>query len=43
MKFPGFSTFDVEIKPADLQAYAVIGKELGLLRKDVDGARLIAK
>ena len=43
VKFPGFSTFDVEIKPADLQAYAVIGKELGLLRKDVDGARLIAK
>ncbi len=43
VKFPGFSTFDVEIKPADLQAYAAIGKELGLLRKDVDGARLIAK
>jgi NitT/TauT family transport system substrate-binding protein len=43
VKFPGFSTFDVEIKPADLQAYAVIGKELGLLRKDVDAARLIAK
>ena len=43
VKFPGFSSFDVEIKPADLQAYAAIGKELGLLRKDVDAARLIAK
>lgn len=43
VKFPGFSSFDVEIQPADLQAYAVIGKDLGLLRKDVDAARLIAK
>lgn len=43
VKFPGFSSFDVEIKPEDLQAYAAIGKELGLLRKDVDAARLIAK
>jgi NitT/TauT family transport system substrate-binding protein len=43
VKFPGFSSFDVEIKPADLQAYAAIGKELGLLRKDVDAAHLIAK
>jgi NitT/TauT family transport system substrate-binding protein len=43
VKFPGFSSFDVEIKPADLAAYAAIGKDLGLLRKDVDAARLIAK
>lgn len=43
VKFPGFSSFDVEIKPADLQAYAAIGKELGLLRKGVDAAHLIAK
>lgn len=43
VKFPGFSSFDIEIKPEDLQAYADIGKDLGLLRKNVDAARLIAK
>jgi NitT/TauT family transport system substrate-binding protein len=43
VKTPGFSSFDIEIKPADLADYAAIGKELGLLRKDVDAARLIAK
>lgn len=43
VKFPGFSSFDVEIKPEDLQAYADIGTDLGLLRKKVDAARLIAK
>lgn len=43
VKTPGFSSFDIEMKPADLSDYAAIGKELGLLRKDVDAARLIAK
>jgi NitT/TauT family transport system substrate-binding protein len=43
VKTPGFSSFDIEIKPADLSDYVTIGKELGLLRKDVDAARLIAK
>lgn len=43
VKFPGFSSYDVEVKPADLQIYATIGKELGMLRKDVDATRLIAK
>lgn len=43
VKFPGFSSFDIEIRPEDLQAYADIGKDLGLLRKNVDAARLIAK
>lgn len=43
VKFPGFSSFDIEIKPEDLQAYADISKDLGLLRKNVDAARLIAK
>ncbi len=43
VKTPGFSTFDIEIKPDDLAEYVAIGKELGLLRKDVDAARLIAK
>lgn len=43
VKTPGFSSFDIEIKPSDLSDYAAIGKELGLLRKDVDAARLIAK
>lgn len=43
VKTPGFSSFDIEMKPVDLSDYAAIGKELGLLRKDVDAARLIAK
>lgn len=43
VKTPGFSSFDVNIKPEDLQFYASVGKELGLLRKDVDVGRLIAK
>lgn len=43
VKTPGFASFDIEIKPADLQDYAAIGKDLGLLRKDIDAARLIAK
>jgi len=43
VKTPSFSSFDIEIKPSDLSEYVAIGKELGLLRKDVDTARLIAK
>lgn len=40
---PGFSSFAIEIQPADLDAYAKIGKQLGLLRETVDSARMIAK
>lgn len=43
VKTPGFSSFDIEIKPEDLQAYAAIGKGLGLLQRDVNTSRLIAK
>lgn len=39
---PSFASFDVEITAQDLADYAEIGKELGLLRKDVDPAALIA-
>ena len=43
VKFPGFSSFDIEIKPADLADYVSIGKDLGLLRNSIDVTRLIAK
>jgi NitT/TauT family transport system substrate-binding protein len=43
VRMPGFSSFDVEIKPVDLEAYGRIGKELGLLRENVNAARLISK
>ena len=43
VKFPGFSSFDIEIKPADLADYASIGRDLGLLRTSIDVTRLIAK
>jgi NitT/TauT family transport system substrate-binding protein len=40
---PGFSSFETEIKPADLDDYVKIGRELGFLRENVDTARLIFK
>jgi NitT/TauT family transport system substrate-binding protein len=43
VKMPGFSSFDTEIKPADLDVYAKMGKDLGLLRETVNAATLIAK
>jgi NitT/TauT family transport system substrate-binding protein len=43
VKMPGFSSFDIEIKPADLDVYAKMGKDLGLLRENVNAANLIAK
>lgn len=43
VKTRGFSSFDVSMNPEDLQFYVSVGKELGLLRKDVDATRLIAK
>ena len=43
VKFPGLSSFDIEIKPADLADYATIGKDLGLLRTSIDVTKLIAK
>jgi NitT/TauT family transport system substrate-binding protein len=43
VKMPGFSSFDIEIRPADLDIYAKMGKDLGLLRENVNAANLIAK
>lgn len=43
VKMPGFSSFDTEIKPADLDVYAKMGKDLGLLREDINAVNLIAK
>ena len=43
VKFPGFSSFDIEVMPADLAGYVSIGKDLGLLRNSIDVTRLIAK
>jgi len=43
VKMPGFSSFDTEIKPADLDVYAKMGKDLGLLRESINAVNLIAK
>jgi NitT/TauT family transport system substrate-binding protein len=43
VKVPGFSSFDTEIKPEDLDVYAKMGKDLGLLREKINAADLIAK
>lgn len=43
VKMPGFSSFDTEIKPADLDVYAKMGKDLGLLRENINAVNLIAK
>jgi NitT/TauT family transport system substrate-binding protein len=43
INLPGFSPFDVDVTVADLEDYAKIGTELGLLRQKVDAAKLIAK
>jgi NitT/TauT family transport system substrate-binding protein len=43
VKMPGFSSFDIEIKPADLDVYAKMGKDLGLLRENMNAVNLIAK
>ena len=43
VKTPGFWTFDISIKPEDLQPFVAYSKDLGLLRKDVDVGRLVAK
>jgi NitT/TauT family transport system substrate-binding protein len=43
VKMPGFSSFDIEIKPADLDVYAKMGKDLGLLRENVNAVSLIVK
>jgi NitT/TauT family transport system substrate-binding protein len=43
VKMPGFSSFDIEIKPADLDVYAKMGRDLGLLRENIDAVNLIAK
>ncbi len=40
---PGFSSFAIEIKPADLDVYVQIGTQLGFLREKIDTSRLIAK
>lgn len=43
VKMPGFSSYDVEIKPADLDVYAKMIKDLGLIRDTLDTAKLISK
>jgi NitT/TauT family transport system substrate-binding protein len=39
----GFWTFDVSIGPEDIQPFVAYSKDLGLLRRDVDVTRLVAK
>lgn len=40
---PGFSSFAIDIKPADLDDYVKISTQLGFLREKIDTSRLIAK
>ena len=43
VKTTGFWTFDVSIAPEDIQPFVAYSKDLGLLRRDVDVTRLVAK
>lgn len=43
VKFPGFPSYDISITAGDIMDYIVIGKELQLLRGNLDPDKLIAK